>query len=110
MSKELDEIAVKVDAQISAHGGQGYPFIRAALDEAVAEERKALGEIVQRACYRHPLLRRRILAALDARSVAEPIKSERMPFDWKHTEKCLTGVSKEQCICWPPKPETGEGA
>lgn len=25
-----------------------------------------------------------------------------MPRDWKHTERCMAGVRKDVCICWPP--------
>lgn len=38
---------------------------------------------------------------LKARALAPAQTEARMPFGWKHTEKCLTGTSKDKCICWP---------
>ena len=44
-------------------------------------------------------IRKRFAEAL--RPAAPP--EARMPRDWKHTEKCLTGAPEGGCICWPPE-------
>ena len=74
-------------------------WLRSSVSEAVVEERRALLEIVEVEGM-DSQAKVRILAALTAREAKRP--EQLLPRDWKHTEKCLVGVSNDKCICWPP--------